>query len=85
MACRKKTFCGVHRYRKRLKLQFWVGNDMQAMLRSKRYQIRRTWATTAGSNSTSKTTSVEVRELALVSYRHFALARMLKALDAKEA
>jgi predicted DNA-binding protein (MmcQ/YjbR family) len=84
----KKTFCGVHRHHKRLKLQFWVGNDMQAMLTfEKRYQIpaymgHNGWIELDVEDDVDWD---EVRELALVSYRHFALARMLKALDAKEA
>jgi hypothetical protein len=81
----KKTFCSAHRYHGRLKLSFWVGDDMQAMLTfEKRYQI----PAYSGHNGWIELDVEddidwnEVRELALVSYRHFALQRMLKALDA---
>jgi hypothetical protein len=83
----KKTFCSVHRYHGRLKLSFWVGDDMQAMLTfEKRYQIpaysgHNGWIELDVEDDIDWS---EVRELALVSYRHFALQRMLKALDTEE-
>lgn len=76
----KKTFAGVHRYNRRLTLQFWVGVDMQAMLTfEKRYRI----PAYMGHNGwieldvEDEIDFDEVRQLALVSYKHFALKRML--------
>jgi predicted DNA-binding protein (MmcQ/YjbR family) len=82
----KKTFCGVHRYGGRLKLQFWAGPDRQAMLTfEKRYQIpaymgHNGWIELDVEDDVDWD---EVRELVNVSYRHFALKRMLNELDGR--
>jgi predicted DNA-binding protein (MmcQ/YjbR family) len=80
----KKTFCIVHHHDGRLQLQFWVGPDMQAMLTydADRYRIppytgHNGWISLDIEDSVDWN---EVRELALGSYRHFALKRMLNAL-----
>src|SRR5262249_46882441 len=80
----KKTFAGVHRYNGRMTLQFWVGSDMQAMLTfEKRYRV----PAYIGHNGwieldvEEEMDFGEVRELVLVSYKHFALKRMLDRLD----
>jgi len=79
----KKTFAGVHRYNRRLTLQFWVGHDMQAMLTfEKRYRIpaymgHNGWIELDVEDDVDFD---EVRQLALVSYKHFALKRMLDRL-----
>jgi predicted DNA-binding protein (MmcQ/YjbR family) len=81
----KKSFCSVHHYTGRLRLQFWVGPEMQTMLtfEGERYQIpaymgHNGWIDLDVQEDVDWS---EVRELALISYRHFALKRMLKALD----
>ena len=79
----QKTFAGVHRYGRRMTLQFWVGLDMQAMLTfEKRYRV----PAYMGHNGwidldvEDEMDFDEVRQLALVSYKHFALKRMLDRL-----
>jgi predicted DNA-binding protein (MmcQ/YjbR family) len=81
----KKTFASASAYRAGLQLGFWVGPDRQAMLTfDPRYRI----PAYTGHNGwieldvTGECDWDEVRELAEFSYRHFALKRMLKALDA---
>jgi predicted DNA-binding protein (MmcQ/YjbR family) len=82
----KKSFCSAHRYGGRMKLSFWVGDDMQAMLTfEKRYQIpaymgHNGWIELDVEDDLDWD---EVRELVSVSYRHFALKRMLNELDAR--
>ena len=80
----KKTFCGVHHHGGRLHLQFWVGAEMQTMLtfEADRYQIpayigHNGWINLDVEDEVNWD---EVEELVLISYRHFALKRMLKAL-----
>jgi predicted DNA-binding protein (MmcQ/YjbR family) len=80
----KKTFVCVHSASGRLKLQFWVGVEQQAMLTSDpRYSI----PSYIGHNGwidldiDQRIDWQEVESLLRVSYRHFALKRMLKALD----
>jgi predicted DNA-binding protein (MmcQ/YjbR family) len=82
----KKTFAGVHRYNRRLTLQFWVGLDMQAMLTfERRYRV----PAYIGHNGWIELDVEddfdfdEVRQLVLVSYKHFALKRMLDRLAAE--
>ena len=79
----KKTFCGAHRHGGRMHMEFWVGGDRQALLTfDRRYSIPRY----TGHNGwihldvEEQVDWDEVRGLALESYRHFALKRMLKAL-----
>ena len=80
----KKTFICAHRYTDRLKLQFWVGVEQQALLTSdKRYSIPKY----VGHNGwidldvEKQINWVEIDSLLEASYRHFALKRMLRALD----
>ena len=80
----KKTFLVVHRRRREMRLQFWVGAELQATLcDDPRFSIpsyigHRGWIELAVEGHIDWR---EVRELALGSYRHFALRRMLRALD----
>jgi len=85
----KKVFAHAYCYRGDLKLQlaFWVGVDQQALLiRDKQFSIpaylgHNGWVAV----DVSKTANwKEIRSLALFSYRHFALTRILKQLDAAE-
>ena len=81
----KKTFAQAYQYRAedRLRLAFWVGVEQQAMLTGdKRYQIPKYmghngWIALDVSKHLDED---EVSELALFSYRHFALRRMLQQL-----
>lgn len=80
----KKTFLCVHRYRRRMKLQCWVGAELQAMLGDDaRFSVpayvgHRGWIDL---DVEDRVDWDEVRELVHGSYRHFALKRMLQALD----
>lgn len=81
----KKTFCNLHRWEGETELQAWVGADRQAALTSfdDRYRIpayigHNGWISFDLSGKPSWT---EVESLVRESYRHFALKRMLKALD----
>lgn len=81
----KKTFLVVYRTRRmRLRLEFWVGPELQATLTDDprfevpRYIGHRGWIDL---DVEERIDWQEVRELVLGSYRHFALKRMLKALD----
>ncbi|MBX3707716.1 MAG: MmcQ/YjbR family DNA-binding protein [Pseudomonadales bacterium] len=80
----KRTFCTVHRYRGRLEMESWTGGDRQALLTmDPRYRI----PAYTGQNGwialdiESNLHPDEVEGLILESYRHFALRRMLVALD----
>ncbi len=80
----KKTFVCAHRYTDRLQLQFWVGVEQQSMLTSdKRYSIPKYM----GHNGwvdldvEKQLNWAEIDSLLETSYRHFALKRMLTALD----
>lgn len=80
----KKTFAGASSYRKKLTLGFWVGPERQSLLTADpRFEI----PAYLGHNGwialdvTRHLEPAEVRELALWSYRHFALKRMLRELD----
>ena len=81
----KKTFLNVHRGRRRLCFQLWVGPELQATLTDDpRFTIpmyigHRGWIDL---DVEEHIDWEEVRELVLGSYRRFALDRMLKALDA---
>jgi predicted DNA-binding protein (MmcQ/YjbR family) len=80
----KKTFCTASRYSGRLQLSFWVGADQQDMLTlEKRFTIpaymgHNGWIALDAEDGVDWR---EVEGLLRVSYRHFALQRMLKALD----
>jgi predicted DNA-binding protein (MmcQ/YjbR family) len=79
----KKTFASAWSYRDKLRLAFWVGVERQAMLTAdERYEIppymgHNGWIAL---DVTRHLDADEVHELALYSYRHFALKRMLSAL-----
>lgn len=79
----KKTFLVVYRHQQRMRLEFWVGAEMQATLTDDprfvipRYIGHRGWIDMDIEHHVDWD---EVRDLALGSYRHFALQRMLKAL-----
>jgi predicted DNA-binding protein (MmcQ/YjbR family) len=80
----KKTFVSTHYYSQRLCLQFWVGAEQQAMLC---YDDRYAIPAYMGHNGWIELDVEddadwrEIEQLLLTSYRHFALRRMLKALD----
>jgi predicted DNA-binding protein (MmcQ/YjbR family) len=80
----KKTFVSAHYYTGRLKLSFWVGAARQAKLtRDVRFEVSRYtghggWIDLDVEEHQDWN---EIRQLALESYRHFALKRMLKELD----
>lgn len=80
----KKTFLTVYRAKGRLAVEMWVGAELQATLTDdKRFTIphyigHHGWIDL---DVEDRFDFDEVRELALGSYRHFALKRMLKALD----
>lgn len=80
----KKTFAGAHARNDRVKLQFWAGADRQAMLTfDPRYSIppyigHNGWIELDVEDDANWE---EIEALALFSYRHFALKRMLRALD----
>jgi hypothetical protein len=83
----KKTFSLVSAHRKpTLQLWFWVGVDLQAIYtQDKRYEIpmymgHNGWIAL---DVTRTFDAKEVRELAIGSYRHFALKRMLASLDGR--
>ncbi|MCY3821205.1 MAG: MmcQ/YjbR family DNA-binding protein [Gammaproteobacteria bacterium] len=79
----KKTFLTVHRHRKRMRLEFRVGPELQSTLcDDPRFSIpayigHRGWIDL---DVEDRFNWEEVQQLALGSYRHFALKRMLKAL-----
>jgi predicted DNA-binding protein (MmcQ/YjbR family) len=80
----RKTFCTVHRYAGRLELQFWVGPERQSQLTmDERYRIppyigHNGWISLDAEDGVVWD---EVESLIDLSYRHFALQRMLKALE----
>lgn len=80
----KKTFAVAHRHRGRLELQFWVGADAQVQLsEDPRYRVpdyigHNGWISLDAEDGAIPG---EIQALALGSYRHFALKRMLKVLD----
>lgn len=82
----KKTFISSHQYEGRLTLQFWVGAERQSMLvDDPRFSIpaytgHNGWIDLDVENGINWP---EVDLLLEDSYRHFALQRMLKALDSR--
>ena len=81
----KKNFCTLHMRKRRMQLSVWVGRDAQPTLTfDKRYAIPQF----TGHNGwieldiEDKINRDEAENLIEDSYRHFALKRMLKALDA---
>ena len=80
----KKTFVSAHYYTGRLKLSFWVGAARQTKLkRNGRYEVSRYMGHSGwiDLDVEERQDWDEIKELVLESYRHFALKRMLKALD----
>ncbi|HKU14688.1 MAG TPA: MmcQ/YjbR family DNA-binding protein [Steroidobacteraceae bacterium] len=82
----KKTFAQAYQYRDsdKLRVAFWVGVEQQALLTGDaRYQIPKYMGHNGwiALDVTGHLDESEVRELALFSYRHFALKRMLAQLD----
>ena len=81
----KKNFCTLHFRKGRLQLQVWTGAEAQATLTfDERYAVppyigHNGWLELDIHHDLFED---EVRNLILDSYRHFALKRMLKALDA---
>jgi predicted DNA-binding protein (MmcQ/YjbR family) len=82
----KKTFCSTHHRGNRLQLAFRVGAEQQTLLTlDPRFSIP-AYSGHNGWIELDVETQVdwdEIRELALISYRHFALKRMLNALEAE--
>jgi predicted DNA-binding protein (MmcQ/YjbR family) len=85
----KKVFAQAYSYRRndtarKLQLAFWVGVDQQALLtRDKNFEIppymgHNGWIALDVSKDANWK---EIRSLVMFSYRHFALGRMLKALE----
>jgi predicted DNA-binding protein (MmcQ/YjbR family) len=79
-----KTFVSTHYYTGRLKFSFWVGAERQVKLtKDKRYQVSQY----TGHNGWIDLDVEEqqdwdaIKQLAIGSYRKFALKRMLTALD----
>ena len=85
----KKTFCNLHTHEGQIELQCWVGADRQVALTSfdERYRI----PAYVGHNGWisfglgGKPGWKEIESLVRESYRHFALKRMLKAMDETQA
>jgi predicted DNA-binding protein (MmcQ/YjbR family) len=81
----KKTFVSTHYYTGRLKLSFRVGAARQAKLKNvDRYEVSRYTGRSGwiDLDVEQRQNWEEIKQLALESYRHFALKRMLKALEA---
>lgn len=86
----KKTFLWMHYNAKgKLGLQFWVGADMQDLMTDELTgDARFTIPAYIGQNGwinlelETKPDWAEIKSLTIASYRHFALKRMLTALDA---
>jgi hypothetical protein len=82
----KKSFATVHLRNSRTYLQIWVGLDQQVQLTS--FDRRFSVPPYVGHNGwvdldvTDKQNQEEIKKLVEASYRHFALKRMLKILDA---
>lgn len=80
----KKTFASAYHYKDKLSVSFWVGVERQGLFTTdKRYEIppymgHNGWIAL---DVTRHMDDDEVRELALFSYRHFALQRMLRKLE----
>ena len=80
----KKTFVSTHYYTGRLKLSFWVGAARQAKLvKDRRYSVSMYTGHSGWIDLDVEEQQDwhEIEQLALESYRHFALKRMLKVLE----
>lgn len=81
----KKTFCTANAWNGKISLQFWVGKDHQLGLtadprfRVPAYTGHNGWIELIANDGVSKP---DIEPLVAMSYRHFALKRMLKTLDA---
>jgi len=80
----KKTFCSTHHRNGHLQLCFRVGDELQVSLTAdSRFQI----PAYSGHNGwveldvETHADFTEIRELVMISYRHFALKRMLRSLN----
>jgi predicted DNA-binding protein (MmcQ/YjbR family) len=77
-----KTFCAASRYKKQLRLSFWVGADQQDLLTMDprftvpAYTGKNGWIALDAEHGVDWK---EVEGLVIESYRHFALKRMLSA------
>ncbi len=85
----KKVFAQAYCYRgdHKLQLSFWVGVDQQALLTSEKYFSIPPYMGHNGWIALDVTKNANwrvIRSLALFSYRHFALGRMLKRLAEAE-
>ena len=82
----RKAFAIAHGRRGRLALQFWVGAETQVSLT---FDLRYSIPPYIGHNGwieldvEDEADWQEIEDLTLASYRHFALKRMLRALDGK--
>lgn len=82
--CGKKTFCTVHRRDARMRISFWVGGDAQhGYTLDERFAVppytgRNGWIEL---DVERRVDWQEIEPLLRSSYKHFALKRMLKALD----
>src|SRR4030095_7529107 len=81
----KKTFAQAYQYRSqdRLKIAFWVGVEQQAMRTGdERYEIPKYMGHNGwiALDVSEHLDADEVSQLALFSYRHFALGRILRQL-----
>ena len=80
----KKTFCTLHFYRGLLEVSVWAGGEEQALriadprFRIPKYIGHRGWLNL---DIGKRMDMEEVGELILTSYQHFALKRMLRALQ----
>ena len=80
----KKTFVCVHHDAGRLQIQFWVGLEQQSLLTSdKRFSIPKYIGHNGWINLDveKRINWSEVDSMLKISYRHFALKRMLKAMS----
>ncbi|MCR9279772.1 MAG: MmcQ/YjbR family DNA-binding protein [Pseudomonadaceae bacterium] len=82
----KKTFCTANAWNGKIALQFWVGGDHQIGLTADprfsvpAYTGHNGWIELRANDGVTES---EISPLVEMSYRHFALKRMLKALDAE--
>ena len=83
----KKTFCAAEHQRGRLQFTFWVGVEIQpALTADPRFRV----PAYTGHNGwilldvEERVDWDQVDDLLIASYRHFALKRMLKALDERD-
>jgi hypothetical protein len=84
---RKKAYCLLGRDKENPYLQFWVGRDAQGGFTDRRFSIphyvgHNGWLNlNLNLNLSDRQDCTEIESMVKTSYRHFALKRMLKALD----